>query len=117
MLYTEEKEADVSSFGVFVVGVFRGVSEDKYPRLLVRTGEPSERSPEGYVERLSFSPYHPVTGERTIDAEVKPGDVVAVEVTTEVAEFTRDGVVQRFVGKRARSCVPVARLAGVTQGV
>jgi hypothetical protein len=86
-------------FGNYVVGSFVGVVDGDFPRLEVRTGEPSADRP-GFVERLEFSPYDQRSGEPVLRAGVEPGDVVVVRVAL-VARLSAAG--KPFVSKRVLS--------------
>ena len=87
--------------GIFVIGEYVGVAPGDYPFLLVRTGEPIGDKP-GYVERISFTPFHPISGERTIPSSINEGDRIAVRVQLDARFFVRDGKTQQFVTKTAR---------------
>lgn len=69
-------------FGAYVVGEYKGVNPDTGfgSTLRIRVGEPSERSKDGYEERIEFFPFDPQTGERTLPSDLRQGEIVMCAV-------------------------------------
>jgi hypothetical protein len=103
-----------TKFGLFVVGEFLGVEgDDRYPQIHIRVGEPSERSPRGFVERLDFAPFDAITGKKVLPDALKAGDTVQVRVTAQVRLYVKDGETKGLVAKLAREVSVVASSSSV----
>jgi hypothetical protein len=79
-------------FGSFVFGEFKGIRPDEGygTQLRVRTGEPTVRSPDGYEERIDYTPYDAQTGLAVLPEDLRVGDFVAVRVRVTTKGYVSD---------------------------
>ncbi len=91
--------------GTYVLGTFRGVTQDEYPKLLVGTFVRDDGSV--FEERLQFSPFSPRTGEKTLPEGLAAGQRVAVQIRLDSKTYTdkATGEVRQFVAKQALAVV------------
>lgn len=91
--------------GMFVLGVFNGVSDEQYPKLSVRTFLRSDGT--WFDERLDFAPFDARTGERTLPEGLTEGVRVAVSVKLDAKAYVnkRTGEPALMVSKKALSVV------------
>ncbi len=91
--------------GTYVLGVFRGVTQEKYPKLSVETTPSADGSP--FEERLQYTPFDPNTGASVLPEGLQPGQRVAVRVFLEAVAWMKDGKQAPFVGKRALEVIAI----------
>jgi len=87
--------------GTYVLGIFQGVSEGDFPKLLIGTFVRDDGTI--FQERLQFSPYDPRTGKATLPEGLKNGQRVAVRLRVDAKAY-RDkttGEPGVFVAKQA----------------
>jgi hypothetical protein len=91
--------------GTFVLGVYRGVTEEQFPKLQVATFVRDDGSE--YVERLDFSPFNQRTGASTLPEGLEPGLQVAVRIRLDTRGYRdkQTGEPKSFVSKRAMEVI------------
>ena len=87
--------------GTYVLGVFRGVSDEQFPKLQVGTFVRDDGTE--YVERLEFSPFNQRSGASTLPEGLQPGQHVAVRIRLDARGYRdkQTGEPKSFVSKRA----------------
>jgi hypothetical protein len=92
--------------GTFVLGAFRGVSQDQYPKLHVGTFVRQDGTE--YEERMEFNPFDPKTGAATLPEGLELGTRVAVRISLSARGYTdKNGDAKTFISKRALEVTPI----------